>query len=133
MNARRPSNSQRFSVGYVNSASVRDLAALQQELGRLQQEVSPEGVKATLTLAIGQLHRYGAGIVHVDTGRLKNSLFWDVNVGRQQASAIWGTNVSYSVYENARGGGHAFVDRTAREEGPMVERTFNVRITGGQR
>lgn len=126
-------NARRFSVGFVNSASVRELEALQQELGRLQGEVSPEGVKATLTLAIGQLHRYGTGIVHVDSGRLKNSLFWDVDAGRSGGSAIWGTNVNYSVYENARGGSHAFVDRTAREEGPMVERTFAVRISGGNR
>lgn len=133
MNTRRPSNSQRFSVGLVNAASVRDLEALQRELNRLQSEVEPEGIKATLTLAIGQLHRYGSGIVHVDTGRLKNSLFWDVQAGQQRASAIWGTNVSYSIYENARGGSHAFVDRTAREEGPMVEQTFAVRISGGDR
>lgn len=130
MNTRRPS--QMFSVGHVSAASVRDLEALQRELVRLQQEVSPQGVRGTLTLAVGQLHRYGTGIVHVDSGRLKNSLFWDVEVGRGGGSAIWGTNLQYGIYENARGGAHAFVDRTAREEGPMVERTFMVRISGGQ-
>lgn len=130
MNSRQP-NRQMFSAHLVNAASVRELEALQAELARLAQEVKPEGVRATLTLAVGMLHRYGTGIVHVDTGRLKNSLFWDVEVGQRRASAIWGTNVQYGIYENARGGDHAFVDRTRREEGPNVERIFGVRISGG--
>jgi hypothetical protein len=134
MNARRaPGSRPNFSATFVNAASVRELEALQAELARLQLEVSPEGQAATLTLAVGMLHRYGSGIVHVDSGRLKNSLFWDVQAGRQRSSALWGTNVQYSIYENARGGEHAFVDRTAREEGPAVERLFGVRISGGKR
>lgn len=133
MNTRRPTNSQRFSASIVNAASVRELEALQRELDRLATEVNPEdGLATTLTLAIGMLHRYGAAVVHVDTGRLKNSLFWDVQANAQRASAIWGTNVEYSIYENARGGEHAFVDRTARTEGPNVEHLFMVRISGGQ-
>lgn len=133
MNARRP-NSQMFSGAVVNSASVRQLEALQQELARLAHEVDPQGgVRDTLTLAVGMLHRYGSAIVHVDTGRLKNSLFWDVTTNRLRSSAAWGTNVQYGIYENARGGDHAFVDRTAREEGPNVARLFGVRISGGQR
>lgn len=122
-----------FSVHLSNSASVRQLEALQAELQRLATEVSPEGIEATLTLAVGMLHRYGSAIVHVDSGRLKNSLFWDVQANQRRGSAIWGTNVLYSIYENARGGDHAFVDRTRREEGPNVERLFFVRISGGQR
>lgn len=133
MNARRTNNAARFSVGHVNARSVRELEAAQAEMARLQHELSQDGMAATLTLAIGQLHRYGTGVVHVDTGRLKNSLFWDVRANQQRGSAIWGTNVEYGIYENARGGNHAFVDRTAREEGPMVERIFNVRIRGGNR
>lgn len=121
-----------WRAGFADSASVHELEALQRELARLQQEVSPAGVEATLTLAIGQLHRYGSAIVHVDTGRLKNSLFWKVNSGERRASALWGTNVAYSIFENARGGDHEFVGRTAREEGPHVARTFGVRISGGQ-
>lgn len=115
------------------SANVRELEALQAELQRLQREVDPaRGLGDTVTLAVGMLHRYGTGIVHVDTGRLKNSLFWDVQANERRASAIWGTNVSYSIFENARGGDHAFVDRTRNEEGPNVERLFHVRISGGQ-
>lgn len=120
-----------WRAGFADSASVHQLEELQRELQRLQQEVSPEGMEATLTLAVGMLHRYGSGIVHVDTGRLKNSLFWRVQSGERRGSAVWGTNVQYSVYEEARGGDHAFVGRTARGEGPNVARIFGVRIAGG--
>lgn len=121
-----------WRAGFADSASIHQLEELQRELQRLQQEVSPEGMEATLTLAVGMLHRYGSGIVHVDTGRLKNSLFWRVQAHERRASAIWGTNVAYSIYEEARGGDHAFVERTAREEGPHVARTFGVRISGSR-
>lgn len=128
MNARRLQNS-----GFVMSADVRELEALQRELQRLQMEVDPaRGLGDTMTLAVGTLHRYGAGVVHTDLGRLKNSLFWDVQSSERRASAIWGTNVQYGIYENARGGDHAFVERTRNEEGPNVERLFHVRISGGQ-
>lgn len=121
-----------WRAGFADSASIHQLEELQRELQRLQQEVSKEGMEATLTLAVGMLHRYGSSIVHVDTGRLKNSLFWRVQAGERRASAIWGTNVAYSIYEEARGGDHAFVDRTARSEGPHVERIFGVRISGSR-
>lgn len=110
-----------------------DLNDLQEELDRLAYEVDPQrGLGETVTLAVGMIHRYGSSIVHVDTGRLKNSLFWDVTTSERSASAIWGTNVSYSIFEERRGGSHAFVDRTERQEGPAVARLFGVRITGGR-
>jgi hypothetical protein len=110
-----------------------DLRALQTELKRLEEAVDPQrGLKETVTLAIGMIHRYGTGVVHVDGGRLKNSLFWDVQSSARRASASWGTNVSYSIYEEARGGSHAFVSRTERQEGPNVARLFHVRISGGR-
>lgn len=119
-----------WRAGFADSASIHQLEELQRELNRLQQEVSPEGMEATLTLAVGMLHRYGSAVVHTDSGRLKNSLFWRVNASGRRGSAIWGTNVQYSIYEEARGGDHAFVGRTARSEGPAVERIFGVRISG---
>jgi hypothetical protein len=109
------------------------LEALQQELQRLLLEVDPQrGLRDTMTLAVGMLHRYGIGVVHVQTGRLKNSLFWDVQPGGTRVTGIMGTNVEYSIFEERRGGSHAFMDRTQRQEGPAVERLFNVRISGGR-
>lgn len=122
-----------FRAGIVETASIRELEALQEELQRLLHEVDPQGgLGDTMTLAVGMIHRYGTGIVHVDTGRLKNSLFWDVQTSERRASAIWGTNLDYSIWEERRGGSHAFVDRTEREEGPAVARLFGVRISGGR-
>lgn len=123
-----------WRAGFADNASIQQLAALQAELARLMDEVDPQGgLKDTATLAVGMLHRYGTGIVHVDSGRLKNSLVWDVQASSSRASAIWGTNLSYSVFENRRGGDHAFVDRTEREEGPNAARLFGARIAGGNR
>ncbi|MFA6168298.1 MAG: hypothetical protein WC700_16875 [Gemmatimonadaceae bacterium] len=131
-----------FRAGIVDSASIRELEALQQELQRLLLEVDPQrGLRDTMTLAVGMLHRYAAGVVHVGVypkgsgrvgGRLKNSLFWDVQTGGASVTGVMGTNVEYSIFEERRGGSHAFMDRTEREEGPAVERLFNVRISGGR-
>lgn len=123
-----------FRAGIVDSASIRDLEALQEELQRLLMEVDPaRGLRDTMTLAVGMLHRYAAGVVHVNTGRLKNSLFWDVTAaGGARVTGVMGTNVEYSIFENARGGSHAFMDRTEREEGRKVAELFGVRISGGR-
>lgn len=85
-----------------------------------------------MTLALNQLHRYASGIVHVDTGRLKNSLFVAPPV--QQQNALVGavaTNVEYAIYEHNRGGDHAFFQRTIEEEGPAVNDLFSASLGGG--
>lgn len=120
-----------FDPHFVNRAGVDDLAALQQELGRLLYEVDPQGgLEETVTLVAGMLHRYSAGIVHVDTGRLKNSLFWNVEHRSGSVMGHVATNVEYAPAEEARGGTHAFFARTRREEGPRAEELFGVRIFG---
>lgn len=79
------------------------------------------GMQSNLLLALMQLHRYATGIVHVDTGRLKNSLFWALERSTPEGtSGIVATNVSYALAEHSRGGGHAFFARTVREEGKNV-------------
>lgn len=120
-----------WQAGIVDRSSIRELEALQQELARLLREVDPnQGLEESMTLALGMLHRFAAGIVHVDTGRLKNSLHWQTHNTQKSVFGSMGTNVSYSVFENARGGTHAFMDRTEREEGRNVADIFNVRIVG---
>lgn len=120
-----------FSVEMVKTANVGDLAALQKELTRLQHEVSSKGgLKDDVTLAVGMLHRYATGIVHVDTGRLKNSLFWNVTGQGNSIIGYMATNVAYSIHENRRGGQHAFMERTYREEGPHVNDIFRVMVIG---
>lgn len=99
------------------------------ELERLEAAVDPRrGLADTTALATGMLHRYSTGIVHVDTGRLKNSLFWETGGG---GNSVWGrvaTNVAYAPFEERRGGQHAFFGRTVREETPHINDLFGNQI-----
>ena len=108
-----------------------DKAELDRELSRVSAAVEPaRGLEDSVTLAVGMLHRFMIGIVHVDTGRLKNSIHWDTRRARQSVIGAVGTNVEYAIYENARGSDHAFLDRTEREEGRRVAEIFHLSITG---
>jgi hypothetical protein len=83
-----------------------------------------EGVKAILAKLVFRLHRYTSMIVHVRTGRLKNSLFPSVQEVGNNLFGMVGTNVYYAPYEHARGGSHAFFDRTKEEEAPSAISDF---------
>lgn len=122
-----------FSTQQVMGASIRGLGEAQTELERLRLAVSPDdGLQRQLLVALGQLQRYALGIVHVDTGRLKNSIFTDLEMGGGQLVGYVATNVDYAPAEEARGGSHAFFARTVREEGPRaVENTIFQPIVQG--
>lgn len=78
-----------------------------------------------LMLAAGMFQRYVLGIVHVDTGRLKNSMFVDGPHSQGNDLFAWvATNVEYAPHEEARGGGHAFFRRAIAEEGPAIQDLF---------
>lgn len=119
------------------TASVAGLAEAQAEVRRLALATSTGqggGVRNSLLLALLQLQRYALGIVHVDTGRLKNSIFTDVEERGNDLTGHVATNVEYAPFEEGRGGGHAFFARTAREEGPNVVRNdiFAPIVRGGR-
>lgn len=114
------------------TVQMRGLDAIEQEVERLRRETSPdEGLRDTMELALGMLHRYATGIVHVISGRLKNSLFREVEprTGNDLVGHV-ATNVEYSISEERRGGRHAFFGRTVQEEGPAVNDLFRVRVFG---
>lgn len=113
--------------------SVVGIDEYMRELERIRREVSPEGLRASMDLAAGMAHRYAAGVVHVDTGRLKNSLYWDVSRNAQSVIGRVATNVEYAPFEHQRGGTHAFFDRTVEEEGANIQRLFTQRILGSNR
>jgi len=120
-----------FSVEFVNTAGVNDLEAAQREMRRLLNEVDPRGgARTTLRLALGMLHRHSTGIVHVRSGRLKNSIFWREETSPNALVGIVATNVGYSIFEHRRGGSHAFFARTVAEEGPNVNNLFGARVAG---
>lgn len=111
------------------SMSVEGLAETQAEIQRLSLAVATTpggGMRNQLTLALLQLQRYALGIVHVDTGRLKNSIFTELDSRGNDLLGYVATNVEYAVHEEYRPGvkaghgGHAFFGRTVKEEGPNV-------------
>lgn len=105
---------------------IRGLEKAQRDLGhRAEAARGDRGLETATRLALAQLHRYATGIVHVQTGRLKNSLFWQIErTNRSQTTGIVATTVDYAAIEHDRGGSHAFFRRTVREEGPHVRSLF---------
>ena len=106
--------------------TIEGLAETQQELAAMAMAARGDrGLRNSLILALAQLHRYATGIVHVDTGRLKNSLFWTVQrADAGSVSGIVATNVEYAQEEHNRGGADAFFARTVREEGARMNSMF---------
>jgi len=104
---------------------ITNLAKTQAHLVRLLQEASGRGLEGLISKATARAHRYATMIVHVDTGRLKNSLFPRTHGRGNFAYGIVGTNVVYAPYEHDRGGSHAFFARTVDEEGPAIIRQFD--------
>lgn len=105
------------------TVNVEGLAELQAELARMTEAVATKpggGLRNSLALALLQLQRYAVGIVHVDTGRLKNSIFTEIEGQGNSLIGHVATNVAYAPFEERRGGAHAFFARTTKEEGPNV-------------
>ena len=91
--------------------------------------LSADNKEQVMQMALGMLHRHAVGIVHVDTGRLKNSLFWDLPQRRQNTlTGRVATNVEYAPFEERRGGSHAFFERTIRDEGRAVNDLFATQL-----
>ncbi len=102
-------------------AEVRGLEEAQARMVELLREIGAGGgLEAIIGRATLRAHRYATMIVHVDTGRLKNSLYPRVTGKGNDVYGVVGTNVVYAPIEEARGGGHAFFGRTVREEGPAI-------------
>lgn len=105
-------------------------AAQEKNLKRIR-ALSPRGELGKMAqYAAIKTHAYMRSIVHVRSGALKSSLI----ILRPSASTfvvrISGTArgvgksrpAVYGPVENARGGSHAFVDRTMREAVPQIAR-----------
>lgn len=106
---------------------LKNLEKTQVRLARLLQAVGERGgLAGIIAKATLRAHRYATIIVHVRTGRLKNSLFPRTHRRGNQVYGVVGTNVAYAKIEHDRGGDHAYFERTVDEEGDgivaMVER-----------
>ena len=109
-------------------AEIRTLAEVQAENNRAIAALKPDGALGQLIKDVTiDLHRYDVSIAHVDTGGLKQAqrmtvqgaygeIFIDpyaVNRNKQRP-------IVYGPFEHARGGEHAFMDRTVAEYWPRV-------------
>lgn len=107
--------------------AVRGVPEVTAELERVGDSVMPTGrLSAFLNAVLLGMQRYAIGIVHVDTGRLKNSIFIH-RPFRRLGQALRGrlsAPVEYASFENARGGDHAFFDRTVQHEAPRINDLF---------
>lgn len=102
---------------------VKGLKEVQEKMARLVAATGAgKGLDAIIARATLRAHRYASMVVHVDTGRLKNSLHPRVEGKGNNVYGVVGTNVVYAPYEHARGGSHAFFARTIAEDGPGIVR-----------
>lgn len=100
---------------------VKGLNEAVQSLQGLITGLEPSGeLETIIAKATARAHRYSSSIVHVDTARLKNSLYPRVHSSKNNVYGIVGTNVAYALYEHERGGSHAYFQRTIDEEGNAI-------------
>lgn len=119
----------------VQARNLRRIAALQAN------GAAGEAVKDALIA----LQRYAVQITHVGkytgAGALKNShrinfeggmegtVYIDPSSVSPRRGASKAKPVEYGIYENARGGEHAFYDRTVAEAGPAISQRAAGKIT----
>lgn len=106
------------------SEEIQGLKETQDYFVRLAQGIKGPSLEKFVAKATLRAHRYTTMIVHVDTGRLKNSLWPRIQTRANEAYGTIGTNVVYAGAEHDRGGSHAFFARTVEEEGPAIIRDF---------
>ena len=111
-------------------------AAQQKNLKRIR-ALNPRGELGKMAqYAAMKTHEYMRSIVHVRTGALKSSLIIVRPGANKFVVRISGTARGvgksrpsvYGPIENARGGSHAFVDRTMREAVPQIAREAQARF-----
>lgn len=106
------------------SEEIQGLKKTQDYFVRLAEGIKGTSLEKFVAKATLRAHRYTTMIVHVDSGRLKNSLYPRIQTRGNEAYGVVGTNVAYAAIEHDRGGSHAFFARTVEEEGPAIIRDF---------
>jgi hypothetical protein len=118
-----------FSAGNVMTVSIEGLKEAQADLDRIAAGISGNGLKAKLSLATGMVHRYLIGLGRVDyeigqpgvlpvkSGRLKNSMFWQVTGGGNNLLGRVTSNVAYAAKKEDM---YGFMAKTVKDqEGPV--------------
>jgi hypothetical protein len=112
-------------TGSLMQLEARNLKQVQNRMLRAARELEPgnAATEAIQFVTLG-MHRYMTIIVHVRTGRLKNSLFPEIKGTRGRIF----TNVNYAPFEESRGGPHAFMERTAKQAYPPLAKNAMDRL-----
>lgn len=110
------------------SLDIRDIqTAMRENQAMIQKLRSGSGFRRALAFALPAAHRYAVSITHVDTGALRASHRMGY-LGATRAEIYidpgavgpHGPPAHYGPYEHARGGSHAYYDRTISEAGPRI-------------
>lgn len=130
------------SLDFPMEISVKGLEEAQAENRRLMTVVATSpggGLRNSMALALLQLQRYAIGITHAESGRLRNSIFVEMETKGNFLIGHVATNVAYAIQEEGRPGikaghgGHAFFSRTVKEEGPHINSIFDSAVRRGGR
>lgn len=115
------------------SLTIRGLQEAQDMVNRAHAALQPRSaVGRAIQTGTAATHRYAVSVTHVDTGALRAShrqaldlpkLRGIVHLDRSATNPRTGTPVRvYGPIEHARGGRHAFYDRTVAERGQQIAR-----------
>ncbi len=97
------------------------LEETQRVLREAAEAVSADGgLEGVIAKGMLRAWRYAVAIVHVLTGRLKNSLHGRVHRRGNDVYGLIYSNVIYARREHELGGEHAYFQRTIDEEGPAI-------------
>ena len=103
--------------------SIQGIQQTQAQLNRLAANNQPNSVVgAAVEGATQAAHRYAIYVTHVDTGALKGAHTYtvrgahgEVYINPRAQRSDGARPANYGPYEHARGGTHAFYDRTVSE------------------
>ena len=116
--------------------TIYGIQQVQADLNRLAATNRPDSVVAAAVAGATQAaHRYAVYVTHVDTGALKGAHTYTVQGSRGEVyinphvrRSDGRRPAQYGPYEHARGGSHAFYDRTVNEGMGSIEAAANAAV-----
>ncbi len=115
--------------------SIRGIQEAQARNAQRMAALKPSGAFGQMIqMTTATLHRFMGTVTHVDTGALKSAELMEVSGTRGKIfinpNAVnpknGGRPADYGVFENARGGEHAFFDRTLSQADAAVNQGVHV-------
>lgn len=119
-------------------ARLENAQQMQDQLVRAAESLSAKGVGKRVQGTTLRLHRYAVRVTHKDTTALSRShilrvrgLHGEIYINPAARNPKGKRPAVYGPYEHARGGAHAFYDRTVREHGDVaVDAELRILVEG---